>query len=362
MQTIKHEYQNMHPVFDALERFYAYASDINHSKELIRPVFDSSFTGLCNAFSTYVDMPMPTLKNLAYEPLQLPEYDNNNVIVCFSGGKDSIAVVLKLLEMGCNVYLYHAMHVNPSIGDEWKRAMECAEVLELPIFIDDIRLSGYHDYMEHPMKNMIIANGALHYGIREGIGTRVVFGNYTTSDLDDNVFDRCAGDCMEMWEFYDSIIQRAVPGFTVENYLTNMGMTLEYVAHDSRLMATSVSCLCRHSLRQYRHDWVLNKFGVDLPKHRCGSCYKCCIEYVYMADHDLIEFVPDYYRYCLNQLYKVGVAEYIILCHIQNLWDAYFFYPITESKLNDILNARLGRRSIRWKKQKTTECTTSASN
>jgi hypothetical protein len=296
-------------------------------------VFDSSFADLCEVFDMYVNLPIPTLQDKNYEPLKLPEYDEKNVIVCFSGGKDSIAVAKKLRDEGYNVFLYHAWHINPSFGDEHKCAQEAADVLVLPIYLDDIRLSGHHVYMEHPMKNMIIANGAIHYGIREGIGTKVVFGNYTSSTLDDNPFDRCAGDCMDMWDYYSVIIQRIIPDFCVTAYLENVGDTLELITHDRELLDVSLSCLCRHSLRQYRHDWVKSKFGVDLPKRRCGSCYKCCVEYIYMADHDLIEFSEDYYKYCLSQLYKVCSAEGIGLFFLYELWHEYFFYPIEESKM-----------------------------
>ena len=360
MQTIKHEYQNMHPIFDALERFYAYVSDIDHSKELFRPVFDSSFTGLCETFHAYVNTPMPTLRDKNYEPLQLPSYDEKNVIVCFSGGKDSIAVAMKLREMGYTVFLYHAWHINPSFGDEVNCAREAAEILDMPIYVDDIRFSGHHDYMEHPMKNMVIANGALHYGIREGIGTRIVFGNYTSSTLDSNVFDRCAGDCMDMWEFYDTIIQQIIPGFRVEAYLEHVGDTLEIIMGNRELLDASLSCLCRHSLRPYRHEWVKSKFGVDLPKHRCGSCYKCCVEYLYMADHDLIEFSEDYYKYCLHQLRKVCKSEQEAVYTIFDIWSKYCFYPFTESKIADqFIHTLVTKGGIRWT---TTESTTSASN
>lgn len=349
MQTIKHEYQNMHPIFDALERFYAYVSDIDHSKELIRPVFDSSFSGLCETFHAYVNTPMPMLKNKNYEPLQLQSYDEQNVIVCFSGGKDSIAVALKLKEMGYNVFLYHAWHINPSFSDEVDCAREAAKVLDVPIYVDDIRFSGHHDYMEHPMKNMVIANGALHYGIREGIGTRIVFGNYISSTLDSNVFDRCAGDCMDMWDFYNVIIQQVMPEFHVEAYLENMGDTLELITSNRELLDVSLSCLCRHSLRPYRHDWVKSKFGVDLPKHRCGSCYKCCVEYLYMADHDLIEFSEDYYKYCLVQLRKVCKAEDMPVYTIMDLWDRYCFHSFNESKLgSNLFTALITKGGIKW--------------
>lgn len=360
MQTVQHDYKNMHPIFDAIERFYSYTSELDHSQKLVFPTFDTAFKGLAETFADYVSMPNPTLLDKKYTPLDLPKYDDNNVIVCFSGGKDSIAVASKLKDSGYKVFLYHGWHINPSFSDEVDCAKEAAEVLGLPIYIDDIRFKGHNDYMEHPMKNMIIANGALHYGIQNGIGTRIVFGNYSTSLLADNAFDRCAGDCMDMWKHYDTIIQRIIPDFAVEAQLEHMGETLELIANKPDLLNASLSCLCRHSLRPYRHDWVLNKFGVDLPNHRCGSCYKCCVEYLYMADHDLITFSEDYYKYCLRQLYKVCRAENVSVYSIFDLWNRYCFYSFTESKIyNQMISAQLTIGGIKWA---TTESITNVCN
>ena len=140
------------------------------------------------------------------------KYDlENNAYLSFSGGKDSTALVKKYINDGYNVYLYHMRRINPPLWDEYIQAQKIADYLHLPIYIDEITLSGHHDYIEHPMKNMIIANGALQYGIRAGIGTNIAFGNYTTSSLDYDNFEFCGGDDKEMWDIYNSIISTVIP-------------------------------------------------------------------------------------------------------------------------------------------------------
>lgn len=353
MQRINQKTPNMHAIFDDIENCYTYTSE-KEQVRLVPKVFDLSFKPLIDVFNEFSGNKYNVqYKVKQYKPLDvMHDKDNPNVIVCFSGGKDSLATAIHYKEIGCNVYLYYLKHINSSLGDEWKIAQECADYLGLPLFIDDISLSGYHIYMEHPMKNMIIANGALQYGIRNNIGTRIVVGNYTDSLLEDNPFDRCAGDCVDMWDKYNCIIQRVLKGFEIEIYLKSLNQTLEIITPRRDLLDHSVSCLCRHSLRDYRHQWVLDKFGIDLPRHRCGSCYKCCVEYVYMADHDLIEANGDYYRYCINQLYKVIKSEEgIPLYSIFEVWEYCFSYDMKMSKFyKDLLYCQLGIGNIKWKK------------
>ena len=287
MQVVKRHNVNANKIFDDIDSAYAILSD-KDTPSLISPIFDKTFEPLFNAFEYYgLEEHKVTYKDLNYTPIK-PNY-NDTMILAFSGGKDSIVSALKYKDEGYNVVLYHLRHINVSLSDEYIIAQESAKMLGLPLYIDDIGFKGHHIWMEHPMKNMIIANGALSYGIREGISTNIAFGNYTTSLLQDNPFERCAGDCMDMWDFYNVIVQRVLPNFKIHCNLANMGETLAIISKHPDLLGTSVSCLCRHSLRDYRHQWVFDKFGVNLPKHRCGSCYKCAVEYIYLADHDCID-------------------------------------------------------------------------
>ena len=330
----------MHPILDDIDRAYALTSTKAKDQDgtLFNPIFDTSFQKLFDTFYDFGDEGYRVTYEDTYANTDMAKpCKNKNLILAFSGGKDSIAAAILYREMGYNVFLYHLKHINASLSDEYICAQKCADLLRMPLFIDDVKFTGKHIWTEHPMKNMLIANGALSYGIRENIGTTIAFGNYTTSLLADNVFDRCAGDCMDMWECYNVIVQRFVKDFKVLSVLESMTHTLDIISKPEwrELFDNSISCLCRHSLRPYRHKWVADKFGIFLPTYRCGSCYKCCVEYVYMADHDLTEYNEDYYKYCLNQLYKVYLFENGYIYSLDALWDSYLFYPSEKSKLYD---------------------------
>ena len=355
MQSVIRINKNIHPILDDIDRMYELTSE-HATESLIPPVFDTSFEELFDVFDDYGDELYEVDYADIYRPykdkLKLSKYDKNNIILAFSGGKDSVADAILYKEMGKNVYLYYLKHINSSFSDEWECAQKCADFLGLPLYIDDIRFKGHHIWMEHPMKNMLIANGALSYGIREGIGTKIAFGNYTSSYLFGNPFEKCAGDCIDMWEKYEHIISNIIPDFKIDVQLENLGHTLEIITKPEYQVAleNSLSCMCRHSLRPYRHQWVKDKFGIDLLSHRCGSCFKCCVEYIYMADHDLIEFSEAYYKYCLSQLFKVAVSEGHRVFRMEYLWATFMFYPIEKSKLYDQFDGvELLLSEMRWK-------------
>lgn len=332
MQSVKHPENNIHPIFDEFDRLYSELSVKKQEKRLINPVYDISFKPLIELFKQYSWDGVIKYADNGFKPLKTPKTERRkSVIVCFSGGKDSIATVEHYIKAGYTVYLYHLKRINPPLYDECIQAEKLAEYWGIPIYIDSISLSGKHDYIEHPMKNMLIANGALQYGIKAGITSNIAFGNYTTSSLEYDNFEFCGGDDFEMWDVYNSIIQKIIPGFKVNVILENIGETLDKVCKNKKLLDLSVSCLGRASMRKYWHDWVKRKFNVDLPTHRCGRCYKCCMEYIYMADHGLQKYDENYYQYCFNNLRKNVEREDERFYNDECVWNHYFFYDMSSS-------------------------------
>lgn len=334
MQYINHADKNIHKIFDDIEQFYSLVSVKSKVDSVIPYEFDNSFTDLYQLFCDFVGNYWNfRFIDKQYNKLNLPKFESKNIILCFTGGKDSIAAAKHYLKLGYNVYLYYLKNVNTTMHDEWIQAGKLAEKLGLPIYFDEITRKGHNDYIEHPMKNIIIVNRALQYGIRNNISTKIAIGNYYTSSVYRDNFEFCGGDDMETWIAYENIIKTIIPNFRIYVCLKNLNSTLKSVCSDRELLDLSVSCLSRASMRKYWHTWVEDKFGVILPEHRCGRCYKCCVEYIYMVDHNLQEYNKAYYDYCFTNLKKNLCKEGVDVKSINDVFNSYFMYNIEHSKL-----------------------------
>lgn len=339
MQTVIHEYANISPIFNQIEWLYTHISD-TCAKSLIPHALDNSFGELCEILEEYI----PDFKGIKLIDYKVPKLDllldykteerkDQTVIVCISGGKDSVALTKYLLDTGYDVRLYHMRGINKVYPDEYKAVIDIAKYFNVPYYIDTVVLSGTQRYTEHPMKNFIIANGAIHYGIREKIGTQIAFGNFNESYLEYNDFSVCAGDCMDMWYAYEHIIRTIIPQFNVLVPFHNNEESLEIIERNTDLLPLSISCMSPYRFREHWKKRTEKKYGILLMDNRCGCCWKCALEAIYFMDKDVLKYSEGYYIHCLDILCKTKIKESNIKdWTLQELWDEYLFYPINESK------------------------------
>ena len=348
MQTIVHSkgYRYIHPIFDEFDRLYTALSnndEVEH-KQLVKvdDTFETSLEPFEDIFNEYGNCE----RKLKYADKDYPKfkeekYDRKNVIVAFSGGKDSTATALYYKSKGFNVYLYHVHGLNRFFPYEQQSAEKVAEYLQMPLIIDNINLSGISLYPDHPLKNIIISNMALQWGIENKIGTFIAFGDYYTAVLKDVCFETEGDDCKEMWKIYKPIIKRYCPQFKFETPLINVADTMERLEKDKKLLGLTQSCVMTHRFKNKHNKRVQEKYNIELLPNRCGTCWKCALEYIYYTDKGVLEFNKLYYQYCLEILYRHsavmrvnGSTVYSTEQYdIYKLWDSYFFYNISNSKL-----------------------------
>lgn len=329
MQTILHGYVNASTLFSQIEWLYTHISD-DYTPALFPTYVDSSFDELCDTLGEYIDLKGVELVDCDFPQIDVPNTDI--VIVCISGGKDSAALTQKLIDEGKKVHLYHMRGINKVYSDEYKAVIDIARHFNVPYYIDTIVLSGTQKFVEHPMKNMIIANGAIHYGLMNGIGVNIAFGNFNESYLDGNQFEVCAGDCMDMWYAYERIIRKVIPSFNVSIPLHHNQESLEIIRDHKDLLALSVSCMSPYRFREHWKKRTENKYRIKLLPNRCGCCWKCCVEWMYYTDQNIFEYDQPYYLHCIEILYNTLKKESKVAGTINEVWDEYMHYPITESR------------------------------
>ena len=335
MQKIT-SYDNIyqHPIFTDMNHLYSVLSSKHQNRDVLfsRRINDC-LQPIIDVFERYTHVMWDVaMTPEPYEKIKVPKSSKKAVLLAFSGGKDSTATAIWLKEHGYDVTLYHLVGINKTYKDEHWTAGVVAEKLGLPIVFGHCYLSGNHDYVEHPMKNMMIANAMLQYGLQNKLTHRIAFGNFSTSTLEDDPFEVCGGDDREMWQIYTDCIRHVIPSFQIMTPLANMKDTLDILLQKPDIAVLCQSCIGPYRYRDYLHRNNVRKYGVQLRDKRCGSCWKCCLEYCVYADNDIYEYNEEYYKHCLDILRKTLLAEAGIKATREEAWEHYFFYDKSESK------------------------------
>ena len=351
MQTIIHEgtYEYLHPIFLDFELLYRELSNNDEPNRLIGGnVFDRSMNVFEGIFNLYGDCE----KQLNYTVRDYPKLSarpiGKNIIIGFSGGKDSTATALYYKQRGFNVYLYHVHGLNKFFPQELQSAQEVADTLGLPLIVENVKLSGKSLYPDHPLKNIIIANMMVQWGIKNGIGVRLAMGNYYTVELDDVEFSTAGDDTREMWQAYKSVIKKYVPKLKIEFPLEDITTTFRMLSKERGLIEKTQSCVMTYRFKESHRKRIQKTFGIELMPNRCGCCWKCAVEYIYFADHDVLPYVKDYYIHCFAVLMNTIWKETACFPYDVNyIWNVYLFYPMEESKAyKELKNAFIYARKI----------------
>ena len=111
MQRVAHKEKNIHTLFDTIERFYTYTSTRTPRTTFLNPVFPKVFEELYKLFTEYGKTNYDVKFSVKqWDKLKLPQYSKENIIVCFSGGKDSVATALHYQKCGYYPCSYRERH------------------------------------------------------------------------------------------------------------------------------------------------------------------------------------------------------------------------------------------------------------
>ena len=84
-----------------------------------------------------------------------------------------------------------------------------------------------------------------------------------------------------------------------------------------------------YSLNRYR-DYLKEKneakYNVKILPHRCGSCWKCCLEYCILVNEGILIKNEAFYKHCLKVLQRTLNEEEQCKHTIDETKAHYFFY------------------------------------
>ena len=279
-------------------------------------------------------------KQLIYNFIQYDitsiEYPNTNtVIVCCSGGKDSTALAIKLKELGYNIQLYYVKGANKSYPEEEKCIPNIANYLQVPYFIETrFKFSGHSDFPDNPIKNQLLIAMALNYAHEINYNCNIAFGDFQNDTKDHVNFMTSWSDSIEMHEAFKQFIKYYIPNYNYIAPFKSEFDTINIINTHYDILPLTQSCVTPYRFRQKLKTTNENKYNIILPEHRCGSCYKCCREYIYFYLLNQYKLNKEYYLHCLDILKKTLKKQHPEYVQINNKIAYEYYVKLPYKELN----------------------------
>lgn len=239
------------------------------------------------------------------QPIELSlEKKDKTVMVAYSGGKDSTATVLYLLDEGYDVVLYTITGLNQSYPNEILAVREFADKYNLELIEDRITKTGKTQFFENPIKNHFVLSGMISSGVSRGI-VNYSLGSFTEDILSDMNILYNFSDTYEFYREFEKWVKIYFKEFNLMLWWHSETESITYLCkkHPDVLSITQ-SCMMplryRYNLKRQNEE----KYNISLMSERCGSCLKCCLEYLILAVHGINECDKLYIKKCMQVLRK----------------------------------------------------------
>ncbi len=235
-----------------------------------------------------------------------------HAVVGVAGGKDSLAAALVLRDEGYDLTFVHVRGINPAYPGEADAAREQAAALGARFTEVSVRI-GKKEYVDNPARNHAILLVQASVAARLGAGL-VVQGLHTQRAAASQPFDTGWSDCREMGVAGQRTLAGVAPWLM--NRLTNLPESdtesLDCVVHRAPQLLHLVRS-CMQPLRYHRQVREANrrKAGYDLLPGRCGSCYKCCREWIVLREYGYYPEAPTYRKHVERLL----VDNHAVFCY-----------------------------------------------
>lgn len=240
-----------------------------------------------------LDDPEFIIKPELIPPREYGEIDSNKALVALSGGKDSIAVMLRLLDEGKDVTAYFLRNANLSYLLEEPKATKVAEKYGVQLVKDKLHRSGKTDYFENQLKNQLILARMLEYGLKTNCAT-VYLGEFWDSVSDETALpDYNMTDNTDLTNHLEHAIQSHIPEFKYDYFFQNEATSISYIiARHPECIPLIQSCIMptRYMKQQlkFSEKYHLHADVEDISKEgtmngRCMNCYKCIAEWLYLV-------------------------------------------------------------------------------
>jgi len=234
---------------------------------------------------------------------------DKRIVVGFSGGKDSLATLLEARDKGYDVTAFHVAGINRGAPDERTYAARMARRCGIPLVVRSVKLGGRLEYPENYVKNQFIVAAMVEWGSPQGIA------NYSLGDVSTDTLLTCQPrynltDSVELLTAMQEFFKSGYPDFQYRWFLRHVTDSYRIlVQHAPNSIPFVKGCFALPWQKKVWREANERKYGVTLLPNRCGSCWKCCAEFIILEDMAHLEGNDGFRQHCIDYLRHIAPRE-----------------------------------------------------
>jgi hypothetical protein len=246
---------------------------------------------------------------------ELSDWKGKRAVVGYSGGKDSVAMAIKMQKAGYKVEAFHVQNLNRSCSDEKQASIETCRLLDIPLTIKSVKTNGPTMRIESPVKNLLVLAMMLDdcgpLGVKTyALGTQV----NRKGGVDDFNTNMDFSDSPDVL-FIGSELFRQEKGFNLRvGELGKSSIDAYYsmkivLGHKKgwELLCAYRSCMTQFRFKDMRRKHNEKKYSLKLLPGRCGSCWKCCLEYLVLDAMGAVKSNKGFKEKCFSFIHNQEV-------------------------------------------------------
>ena len=264
----------------------------------------------------------PTTISNKLTPLSTPiNFDDSLIIIGASGGLDSCYTCLKEKDNGRKPILVHFKGLNKNYPKETEQIKLFAKLNDIPIYFIEVVNKGKDYFPDNPFKNQLILTALTEIGI--AFETKnIMLGATGTFHIENCKIGFNVTDTIENYETFLIGLKKYYP-FTELKFLNSNITKYEMLAYIVKNHEDSLpyicSCISPNRFVIMLHNNNQTKYNIELLKYRCGSCFKCAMEYILLYEIGYYNN-KKFLKHCYEVLAKSKNS------HAPNLFDLHLPY------------------------------------
>jgi len=315
-KSVKYKIEGSHRILDLVTSMYDNFNKKEFDKEILIPRVLKKFVSLVYKFH---EQEFSVCKTYKVDKIECWFNKNKHVVLGFSGGLDSCYQAFRLREKGYTVHLFHVKNINTYENAQATHLVEpfaqkfLFDLTQVNFIKNSSKDNPYRQHWpENTIKNQVIISMMLDYCIDKGY-SNISLGDDFSLSIEDAIAGTNGTDSKEITKSFLFGIQKIVdidfiPISKGIDKGTRLKKLSKYLCLDEYY-----SCVSPGRFNAKWHDNNCAKYKVELPKHQCGSCRKCCMHFLIMKEIGLVKPNKKFEEHCWEILYSTKFnADYFL--------------------------------------------------